>query len=60
MQSLFFVLIDQLMPISEWLRAIRQRAVEGFAARRDEANRAVVKYEDDDVPFVHLSAVEAA
>ncbi len=59
-QSLFFVLIDQLMPIAERLRAIGQRAIERLARRCDESDRAIVECEDDDVAFVDLSMMMAA
>lgn len=59
-QSLFFVLLDQLMPIAEWLRVVGECAVEGLAVGCYEANGAVVEYQDDDVAFVDLAVVEAA
>ncbi len=54
------MLLDQLMPITEWLGVLGECAIEGLAVGSDEANRSVVEYQDDDVAFVDLAVVEAA
>lgn len=59
LQSLFFMFIDQLMPIAQRLRMVGQRAVEGLTIGFDEPDCAIVEYEHDDVAFVDLSMVEA-
>jgi hypothetical protein len=59
-QVLLFVCRDQLMPITQGLCVVRECAVEGLAIWCDEANRAVVEHEDDDITFVHLPVMETA
>jgi hypothetical protein len=59
-QAMFFVLVDQLMPIAKRLRVVGECAVERLARGCDESDRAVIEHENDDVAFVDLSVVEPA
>lgn len=60
LQALLFILLNDLMPVSERLGVIRSRAVERFTRWRYETNRAVIEHQDDDVSFVDLSVMKTA
>jgi len=59
-QVLLFVRGDQLMPISQRLRVLRQCAIERLPFRRDETNGAVIEHENHNVAFMHVPMVEPA